>query len=74
MGTNLHNFQPVSAETSFILRLRPHLGFFVVLAIFLALTTLYSIIVPLSQGGDELAHFRYIKFIAQTGRLPIDFR
>lgn len=34
---------------------------------------LYSIVVPLTQGGDELAHYRYIKFIAETGRLPVDF-
>lgn len=44
-----------------------------VLLIFLVLATLYSLIVPLTQGEDELAHYRYISFIAQTGRLPQNY-
>ncbi|MBE7549493.1 MAG: glycosyltransferase family 39 protein [Anaerolineales bacterium] len=45
-------------------------GLGVVLLIFLILATLYSLVVPITQGEDELAHYRYISFIAQTTRLP----
>ncbi|GIK43181.1 MAG: hypothetical protein BroJett011_70140 [Chloroflexota bacterium] len=45
-------------------------GLGVVLLIFLILATLYSLVVPITQGEDELAHYRYLSFIAQTGRLP----
>lgn len=40
--------------------------------IFMLLGTLHSVIVPLTQGEDELAHYRYIKFITQSGRLPVN--
>jgi 4-amino-4-deoxy-L-arabinose transferase-like glycosyltransferase len=44
-----------------------------VLLIFLLLAMLHSLIVPITQGEDELAHYRYISFIAQKGRLPADY-
>jgi hypothetical protein len=47
-------------------------GLFVILIIFLFLSSLYSLIVPITQGEDELAHYRYISFIAQNGRLPLN--
>ncbi|RME74787.1 MAG: hypothetical protein D6784_09250, partial [Chloroflexi bacterium] len=40
------------------------------LTLFVILATLHSIIVPITQGEDELAHYRYLAFIAQSGRLP----
>ncbi len=49
-----------------------HPGLWVVLLIFFIVTGLHSIVVPITQGGDELAHYRYISFIAQTGHLPKD--
>ena len=49
-----------------------HLGFVAVLLLFVLLATLYSLLVPITQGEDELAHYRYLSFIAQTGRLPAD--
>ncbi len=51
----------------------PHQGFLIVLLLFIIFATLYSIMVPITQGEDELAHFRYISFIAESGRLPINF-
>lgn len=51
----------------------PHIGLLGIIVAFLFLATLHSIVVPITQGGDELAHYRYISFIAQTGRLPINF-
>ncbi|MBN1992892.1 MAG: glycosyltransferase family 39 protein [Anaerolineae bacterium] len=50
----------------------PHLGLYLILAIFFMLATLHSLIVPITQGEDELAHYRYISFIAQISRLPIN--
>ncbi len=47
-------------------------GFWSILLIFLILATLHSLIVPITQGEDELAHYRYISFIAETGHLPRD--
>ncbi len=47
-----------------------HHAFLVVLLVFVILAVCYSLIVPLTQGEDELAHYRYLSFIAQTGRLP----
>ncbi|NJN98788.1 MAG: hypothetical protein HC875_34190 [Anaerolineales bacterium] len=48
-------------------------SWWIILAVFLTLATLYSLIVPITQGEDELAHYRYLSFIAQTGRLPQDY-
>jgi hypothetical protein len=42
----------------------------VILLIFVALAGLHSLVVPITQGEDELAHYRYLNFIAQNGRLP----
>jgi 4-amino-4-deoxy-L-arabinose transferase-like glycosyltransferase len=67
-----HLTSHVSRLTSHVSRLISHTGLLVILVIFLILTTLHSLIVPLTQGEDELAHYRYLSFIAQKGRLPID--
>ncbi len=56
-----------------VTRRSSYVGLLSTLAIFLLLTTLHSLIVPITQGEDELAHYRYISFIAQTGRLPINY-
>jgi len=53
-------------------RIAAHAAFFMVLLVFVLLAALHSLIVPLTQGEDELAHYRYLGFIAQTGRLPIN--
>ncbi len=50
-----------------------HAGLGLVLVLFLALSAAHSIIVPITQGEDELAHYRYLAFIAQNGRLPATF-
>ena len=48
-------------------------AFWVVLFVFVILAICYSLVVPLTQGEDELAHYRYLSFIAQTGRLPASY-
>ncbi len=53
-------------------KLLARFGLGAILFIFLILAAWYSIIVPITQGEDELAHYRYLSFIAQKGRLPID--
>ncbi|MCB0211636.1 MAG: glycosyltransferase family 39 protein, partial [Anaerolineae bacterium] len=53
-------------------QLPPYTGLILVLLTFLTLTILHSIIVPITQGEDELAHYRYISFMAEHNRLPIN--
>jgi hypothetical protein len=53
-------------------RFLSHAGLWVILLVFLTLSLLHSLIVPITQGEDELAHYRYASFIAQHGRLPAD--
>jgi 4-amino-4-deoxy-L-arabinose transferase-like glycosyltransferase len=48
-------------------------GLSLILLLFVGLSFAHSVIVPLTQGEDELAHFRYIDFIAQNGRLPTNY-
>ncbi|MFN8455656.1 MAG: glycosyltransferase family 39 protein [Anaerolineae bacterium] len=70
--------QAVSSYPIFLLKfniteLLARFGLWGVLLIFLILAVWYSLIVPITQGEDELAHYRYLSFIAQKGRLPIDY-
>ncbi len=58
------------ADDSASRRVSPFWGLALVLAGFVLLAGWHSVIVPITQGEDELAHFRYLSFIAQTGRLP----
>jgi len=39
-------------------------------AVFLAVSTVYNVRVPLYEAPDEIAHARYITIIAEEGRLP----
>ncbi|MBM3130063.1 MAG: phospholipid carrier-dependent glycosyltransferase [Chloroflexi bacterium] len=43
----------------------------ILLGVFVALALFYSIILPLFEGPDEDNHFRYAKFIADHGALPV---
>lgn len=45
-------------------------GLALILILYLALATTYSIVVPIGRGADEWAHYWYAQFIAQHGRLP----
>lgn len=62
----------MTAASFWLARLKPHLLLLLVLFVFVLLAGLHSLIVPLTQGEDELAHYRYLSFIAQTGRLPVN--
>lgn len=44
---------------------------FVVVAAFLALAALYSLVTPLGEGPDEPGHAAYVFFLAREGRLPL---
>jgi len=50
-----------------------HAKLITILLLYLALATTHSLIVPLTVGNDEWAHFRYIRFIAEHGRLPLNW-
>jgi 4-amino-4-deoxy-L-arabinose transferase-like glycosyltransferase len=52
-------------------RRKQHWQLLVVLAIYLALAVVHSIVAPLTIGNDEYAHFLYTRFIAEHGRLPV---
>lgn len=43
-----------------------------VLALYLALAVTYSVVTPIGRGADEWAHYWYVQFIAQHGRLPVN--
>src|SRR5262249_51047141 len=40
-------------------------------ALYLALATLYSVSIPLGEGPDEPGHAAYAFFLARAGRLPV---
>ncbi|RMF03674.1 MAG: hypothetical protein D6768_05330, partial [Chloroflexi bacterium] len=73
--TNTHGER--TARTPSELQPRParfsHWGLALVLLAFVALALAHSVVVPITQGEDELAHYRYLAFIAQTGRLPVNY-
>ena len=43
----------------------------VVLAVFIVLGTLYSVVTPLFEAPDEVWHYLYVKHIADGGGLPV---
>jgi len=45
-------------------------AFIAILFIYLAVGTWYSVSIPLGEAPDELAHFRYIRYVAEHGRGP----
>jgi len=42
-----------------------------VLALFVALAVIYSLVTPPFEAGDESRHYAVVKYMADTGRLPI---
>jgi hypothetical protein len=48
-----------------------HRAITVILAAFLVLATLYSVLTPLGEGPDEPGHARYMFFLAREWRLPV---
>ncbi len=42
----------------------------VIILIYLVVAAAHSVVVPLTTGNDEWAHFLYTRFIAEHGRLP----
>ncbi len=43
----------------------------VVLILYLAIATVYSVVNPAFESPDELLHFEYVETLLRTGRLPI---
>ncbi len=46
-------------------------GIVVVLLVFVVMALAYSIVNPLHEATDELRHYRFVRIVARTGRLPI---
>jgi hypothetical protein len=42
------------------------------LLLYLATALAYAALAPLTTGPDELAHYEYVRFIAEHGRLPLN--
>ncbi len=51
-------------------RLKMHGGLGLILALYLSLALAHSLAAPLTVGNDEWAHFLYLRFIREHGRLP----
>lgn len=49
-----------------------HWQFTLLLVIFATLALVYSLVVPLGEAADEAEHFALIRFIAETGRPPLN--
>ncbi len=41
------------------------------LVAFVLLASAYSVVNPLYEGSDELRHFRFVRVLAETGKLPV---
>jgi len=42
-----------------------------ILSVFAVLALAYSVTVPLGESPDELAHYRYVRYMDETGRPPL---
>lgn len=51
--------------------IRSNKGIFLILAAFIILGLAYSVVNPLYEATDELRHYRFVRVIATTGRLPV---
>ena len=47
-----------------------HAALLLLVVLYLALATTYSVVTPLGEGPDEPGHAAYVFFLARTGRLP----
>jgi 4-amino-4-deoxy-L-arabinose transferase-like glycosyltransferase len=45
-------------------------GIAVVIALFVAVASAYSVVMPLGEAPDEVSHYSYARYIAREGRLP----
>jgi hypothetical protein len=56
-----------------ITRKQAYLKLSLILLIFFLLALAHSLWLPLHEAPDEVAHFLYSRFIARTGRLPLNY-
>ncbi len=56
---------------SSIKSLQPHLPAGLILLAFLGLAVVYSLVTPPFEAGDESRHYAVVKYMADTGRLPV---
>jgi hypothetical protein len=50
---------------------RAHRGLAIILALFLILATIYSIVTPIFEAGDEIWHYPFVRHLATGNGLPI---
>jgi hypothetical protein len=49
-----------------------NLALALLILLYLAIALAHAVLAPLTTGPDELAHYEYVHFIADHGRLPLD--
>jgi 4-amino-4-deoxy-L-arabinose transferase-like glycosyltransferase len=49
-----------------------NLSLILLLILYLASALAYAVLAPLTTGPDELAHYEYVRFIVEHGRLPLN--
>ena len=52
-------------------RPRSRAAILLVLTAFVAVATAYSFLFALGEGNDEVSHFRYIRYVAERGKIPL---
>lgn len=62
-----------SRPVRWLTRARRHAPLLVLLTIYLAVTLTYSLLYPLGEAPDEVAHLDLIRFIGQEGHLPLNY-
>lgn len=48
-----------------------HRGASLIVALYLIVGVIYSVVNPIHEATDELRHFRYVRYIADLGQLPV---
>ena len=64
MGSKIHHSKPAAIHNLLLLLL---------LLSYVLLALGHAYLAPLTTGPDELAHYEYVRFIADHGRLPLDY-
>jgi hypothetical protein len=65
----IHNSEPKAPYGQFTIQT---LALVSLLALYLLVALAYAALAPLTTGPDELAHYEYVRFIADHGRLPLN--
>ena len=57
--------------TSVVGLIKRHWGISLILALFVALGVIYSVVTPIFEASDELWHYPFVKHLADGNGLPV---